>query len=68
MIFKKRVKCGDIKGKVVVAHGCRKTKKLICGTEGEIVVAHDPLLSPTRTTRQLFIHYMIIRERMGLGP
>jgi len=28
-------------GEIVVAHGCRKRKKLKCGTEGEIVVAHD---------------------------
>ena len=32
----------------MVAHGCRKRKKLICGTEGEIVVAHGRLPSPTR--------------------
>ena len=29
----------------MVAHGCPKRKKLICGPEGEIVVAHDLLLS-----------------------
>ena len=29
----------------VVDHCCRKTKKLVCGTEGEIVVAHGPLPS-----------------------
>ena len=32
--------------KIVVTHGCRKTKKLICGTEGEIVVAHGRLPFP----------------------
>jgi len=32
--------------KLVVAHGCRKRKKLICGTEGEIVAAHGRLPSP----------------------
>ena len=31
---------------IVVAHSCRKRKKLICGTEGEIVVAHGRLPSP----------------------
>jgi len=31
-----------------MAHGCRKRKKLICGTEGEIVVAHGHLPSPAR--------------------
>ena len=28
-----RVKCGGTEGEIVVAHGCRKTKKLICGKE-----------------------------------
>jgi len=41
-----RVKCGGKEGEIVVAHGCRKRKKLICGTEGEIVVAHGPCLPP----------------------
>jgi len=35
-----------IKVKMVVARGCRKRKKLICGMEGEIVVAHGRLPSP----------------------
>ena len=53
ILFKKvvlpgRVKCGGTEGEIVVAHGCRKRKKLICGTEGEIVVAHDRLPSPAR--------------------
>ena len=34
----------------MVAHGCRKRKKLICGPEGEIVVAHGRLPSPARLT------------------
>jgi len=29
-----------------VAHGCRKTKKLICGMEGENVMAYCRLPSP----------------------
>ena len=43
-----RVKSGGTEGEIVVAHGCRKRKKLICGTEGEIVVAHSrlPSLAP----------------------
>jgi len=41
-----RVKCVGTEGEIVVAHGCRKRKKLICGTEGEIVVAHCRLPSP----------------------
>ena len=34
-----------MEGEIVVAHGCRKRKKLICCTEGEIVVAHGRLPS-----------------------
>jgi len=30
-----RVKLGGTEEEIVVAHGCRKRKKLICGTEGE---------------------------------
>jgi len=41
-----RVKSGGTEEEIVVAHGCRKTKKLICGTEDEIVVAHGRLPSP----------------------
>ena len=44
-----RVKYGGMEGEIVVAHVCRKRKKLICGTEGEIVVAHGRLTSPTRS-------------------
>ena len=41
-----RVKCDGTEGEIVVAHGCRKRKKLICGPEEEIVVAHERLLPP----------------------
>ena len=41
-----RVKCGGTEGEIVVAHGCRKRKKLKYGTEGEIVVARGHLPSP----------------------
>ena len=34
----------------MVAHGCRKRKKLICGPEEEIVVAHGRLPSPAHYT------------------
>jgi len=44
-----RFKCGGTEGEIVVAHGCRKRKKLICGTEGEIVVAHGHLPSPAHS-------------------
>ena len=58
ILFKKvvlpgRVKCGGTEGEIVVAHGCRKRKKLICGTEGEIVVAHGRLLSPAPPTKKI---------------
>jgi len=43
-----RVNCGGPEGEILVAHGCRKRKKLICGTEGEIVVAHGRLPSPAQ--------------------
>ena len=39
---------------IVVAHGCRKRKKLICGPEEEIVVAHGRLPSPARSTLKLW--------------
>ncbi len=44
-----RVKCDGTEGEIVVAHGCRKIKKLICGTEGEILVAHGRLPSSAHT-------------------
>jgi len=34
----------------VLAHGCRKRKMLICGTEEKIEVAHGRLPSPARHT------------------
>jgi len=46
-----RVKCGSTEGEKVVAHGCRKRKRLICGTEGEIVVAHGRLPTPAPLVR-----------------
>ena len=48
-----RVKCGGTEEDIVVAHGCRKRKKLICGPEEEIVVAHGRLPSPAPTTDRL---------------
>ena len=47
-----RVKCSGTEGEIVVAHGCRKRKKLVCGTEGEIVVAHGRLTSPARPAQK----------------
>ena len=43
-----RVNCHGTEREIVVAHGCRKRKKLTCGSEGEIVVAHGRLSSPSR--------------------
>ena len=45
-----RVECGAMEGEIVVAHGCRKRKKLICGPEGEIVVAYGRLPFSARVT------------------
>ena len=36
----------NVNCKTFFPNGCRKRKKLICGTEGEIVVAHGRLPSP----------------------
>ena len=49
----------------MVAHGCRKRKKLICGTEGEIVVAHGRLPSPAQCTIiiNLYFHGFFIKGR-----
>ena len=46
VVFPGRVKCGGTEEDIVVAHDCRKRKKLICGMEEEIVVAHGRLPSP----------------------
>ena len=48
VILPGRVQCGGPEGEIVVAHGCRKRKRLICGTEEEIVVADGRLPSPAR--------------------
>ena len=50
VVLPRRVKCGGTEKDLVVAHGCRKRKKLICGPEEEIVVAHGRLPSPARCT------------------
>jgi len=52
-----RVKCGGPEGEIVVAHGCRKRKKLICGPEGEIVVAHGRLPSPARHVKMYYLTF-----------
>jgi hypothetical protein len=54
-----RVKCGGTEEEIVVAHGCRKRKKLIYGPEEEILVVHGPLPSPLSENDdlQILIHY-----------
>jgi len=39
--------------RTVVDHGCRKTQKIICGMEGESVVAYGRLPFPAHVTQQL---------------
>ena len=56
VVLPDRVKCGGTEGEIVVDRGCRKTKKLICGTEWEIVVAHGHLPSPDPHGRCFIIH------------
>ena len=43
VVWPGRVKCSGKEWEIVVAHGWRKRKKLKCGTEEEIVVAHGRL-------------------------
>ena len=40
VVLPEKVKCGGTKGEIVVAHGCRKTKRLICGMEVKNAVAY----------------------------
>jgi len=42
--------------RTVVAHGCRKRKKLICGMEGKNVVAYGPSPIP-RHPKKIMIQY-----------
>ena len=43
-----RLKCCGMKDRTVVAHGCRKTRKPICGLDGENVAAYRRLPCPAR--------------------
>jgi len=45
----------------MVAHGCRKRKKLIYGTEGEIVVAHGRLPSPAHWPNKNLTFLLFLR-------
>jgi len=45
-----------MKDRTVVAHSCRRTKKIICGMEGENVVAYGRLPSPAHQA-ELFIFF-----------
>ena len=50
-----KIKFGGTEEEIVVAHGCRKRKKLICGPEEKIVVAHGRLPSPAhRAEHEIF--------------
>ena len=53
----------------MVAHGCQKTKQLICGMEGEIVVVHGHLPSPapsaTGSTIALVGAVRNLRQKIG---
>jgi len=46
----------------VVAHNCRKTKKLIYGMEGENVVAYGRLPSPAHLIDNLFIQFLHLKS------
>jgi len=43
-----RLRCCDMEDQMVVAHGCRRTKKIICDMEGENVMAYGSIPSPAR--------------------
>ena len=56
-----RVKCGGTEEDILVAHGCQKRKKLICGPEEEIVVAHGRLPSPAHVAAvSIFLVYVLL--------
>ena len=55
VIFAERLKCCGMEDRTVVAHGCQKTKKIICGMEGENGVAYGLLPSPTRCSLDTFL-------------
>ena len=71
MPFKKvvlpgRVKCGGTEGEIVVVHGYRKRKKLICGTEGEIVELMAACL-PQLAKGALLLIFLKLKERKKSG-
>ena len=43
-----RLECFGMEDRTIVAHGCRKTKKLICGMEEKNGVANGRLPAPAR--------------------
>ena len=53
------VKCGSMEDLTVVAYGCRKTKNLKCGMEGENVVDYGRLSSPAHQTFNNFLMYLM---------
>lgn len=57
--FARKSKCGGPEEEIEGVHGRRKRKKLISGTEGEIVVAHGRLSSSARLTNVFLFHSFI---------
>ena len=49
--------------RTIVAHGYRKTKKIICGMEGENVVAYSPPLLPPVQCRVSVAEQPIISQQ-----
>ena len=58
-----RVKCGGTEEDIVVAHSCRKRKKLIFGPKEEIVVAHVRLPSHARSKGHLRLQVIMLQRR-----
>ena len=58
-----RLKCCGMEDRTIVAHGYRKTKKIICGMEGENVVAYSPPLLPPVQCRVSVAEQPIISQQ-----
>ena len=60
------VKCCSIEDRTVVAYCCRKTKKLICGMEGENVVAYGRLPFTAHNIATRYRNCVTAYYRLGL--
>ena len=49
-----RLKCCGMEDHTVVVHGCRKTKQIIRGMDGESAVAYGRLPCPAHTAQLLY--------------